>query len=74
MIVPEREFLESHEFPERRVVGLLLGRCPSTVRLVFPVLVFQLSKQQNRTRTTSSTVLKTSPNRTRTKKVPLEEL
>ena len=51
-----------------------IGRCPSTVRLVFPVLVFQLSKQQNRTRTTSSTVLETPPNRTRTKKFPLEEL
>ena len=25
MIAPESEFLESHEFPERRVVGLLLG-------------------------------------------------
>ena len=23
MIVPEREFLEPHSFPERRVVGLL---------------------------------------------------
>ena len=51
-----------------------LGWCPSTVRLVFPTLVFQLSKQQNRTRTTSSTVLGTPPNRTRTKKFPLEEL
>ena len=51
-----------------------LWRCPSTVRRVFPVLVFQLSKQQNRTRTTSSTVLGTPPNRTRTKKFPLEEL
>ena len=38
------------------------------------MLVFQLSKQQNRTRTTSSTVLGTPPNRTRTKKFPLEEL
>ena len=38
-----------------------LGRCPSTVRPVFPVLVFQPSKQQNRTRTTSSTVLRTPP-------------
>ena len=36
--------------------------------------VFQLSKQQNRTRTTSLTVLGTPPNRTRTKKFPLEEL
>ena len=43
-------------------------RCPSTVRPVFPVLVFQLSKQQNRTRTTPSTVVETPPNRTRTKK------
>ena len=51
-----------------------LGRCPSTVRPVFPVLVFQLSKQQNRTRTTSSTVLGTPPNRTRTKKLPLKDL
>ena len=52
----------------------LIGRCPSTVPPVFPVLVFQLSKQQNRTRTTFSTVLGTPPNRTRTKKFPLEEL
>ena len=35
---------------------------------------FQLSKQQNRTRTTSSTVLGTPPNRTRTMNFPLEEL
>ena len=49
-----------------------LGRCPSTVRPVFPVLVFQLSKQQNRTRTTSLIVLGTPPNRTRTdKEIPL---
>ena len=53
---------------------VLIGRCPSTVPPVFPVLVFQLSKQQNRTRTTFSTVLGTPPNRTRTKKSPLEEL
>ena len=46
----------------------------STVRPMFPVLVFQLSKQQNRTRTTSSTILGTPPNRTRTKKFHLEEL
>ena len=46
--------------------------CPAPV---FPVLVFQLSKQQNRTRTKKfSTVLGTPPNRTRTKKFPLEEL
>ena len=45
-----------------------------TVWCVFPVLVFQLSKQQNRTWTTSSTVLGTPPNRTRTKRFPLEEL
>ena len=32
-----------------------LGQCPSTVRPVFPVLVFQLSKQQNRTRNTWET-------------------
>ena len=51
-----------------------MGVCPSTVRPVFPVLVFQQSKQQNRTRTTSSTVLGAPPNRTRTKKFPLEEL
>ena len=49
---------------------LLIGWCPSTFRRVFPVLVFQLSKQQNRTRTNSSTVLVTPPNRTRTKKFP----
>ena len=47
-----------------------MGQCPSTVRSVFPMLVFQLSKQQNRTRTTSSTVLGTPPNRTRTIKIP----
>ena len=51
-----------------------IGRCPSTVPPVFPVLVFQLSKQQNRTGTTFSTVLGTPPNRTRTKRFPLEEL
>ena len=33
-----------------------------------------ISKQQNRTRTTPSTVLETPPNRTRTKKFLLEEL
>ena len=37
--------------------GNQVGQCPSTVRPVFPVVVFQLSKQQNRTRTTPSTVL-----------------
>ena len=41
-----------------------LGRCPSTVQPVFPVLVFQLSRQQNRTRTTSSPYLE--PLRSRT--------
>ena len=51
----------------------LLGQCPSTVRPVFPVLVFQLSKQQNSTRTTSSIALGTPPNRTRTRKLRLEE-
>ena len=56
------------------VVGAMPGRCPSTVPPVFPVLVFQLSKQQNRTRTTFTTVLGTPPSRTRTKKFPLEEL
>ena len=44
-----------------------LGLCPSTVRPVFPVLVFQLGKQQNHTRTTSSTLLGQPPNRTQTK-------
>ena len=44
----------------------IIGQCPSTVRPVFPMLVFQLSKQQDRTRTTSSTVLGTPPSRTRT--------
>ena len=52
----------------------ILGWCPSTVRCVSPVLVFQLGKQQNRTRTNSSTVLVAPPNRTRTKRFPLEEL
>ena len=50
-----------------RADSQLLGRCPSTVRCVFPMLVFQLSKQQNCTQTTSSTVLGTHPNCTRTK-------
>ena len=45
-----------------------------TVRPVFHVLVFQLGEQQNRTRTTSSTVLGAPLNRTRTRKFPLEEL
>ena len=39
-----------------------------------PVLVFQQCKQQNRALTTSSTILETPPNRTRTKKFLLEEL
>ena len=52
-------------------IGFVPG---GTVRPVFPVLVFQQSKRQNRTRTTSSTVLGTPPNRTRTKKFPLEDL
>ena len=56
------------------VTRLKLGRCPSTVRPVFPMLVFQISKQQNRTRTTSLAVLGTPLNRTRTKKFLLEEL
>ena len=51
--------------------GAKLGRCLSTVRPVFPVLVFQISKQLNRTRKTSSTVLGTPPNRTWTKRFPL---
>ena len=38
------------------------------------MLVFQLSKQQNRTRTTLSTVLGTPRNRTRIKRCSLEEL
>ena len=42
--------------------------------LVFPVLVFQLSKQQNHTGATSSTVLGTPPNPTRSRKFPLDEL
>ena len=48
-----------------------LGRCLSTVRPVFPVLVFQLSKQQNRTRTTSSTVLETPSEPYSDKEIPL---
>ena len=52
----------------------VLGRCPSTVPPVFSALGFQLSKQQNRTRTTFSTVLGTPPTCTRAKKNPLEEL
>ena len=48
-----------------------LGRCPTTVRPVFAVVVFQPSKQQNRTWTTSSTLLGTPPNSTRTKRIPL---
>ena len=35
----------------------LLGQCLSTVQPVFPMLVFQLNKQQNHTQTISSTVL-----------------
>ena len=50
--------------------GTIIGHCPRTLRPVFPVFAFQLSKQQNRTRTTSSTVLGTPPNRTWTKKFP----
>ena len=38
------------------------------------MLVFQVSKQQNRTQTTSSTVLGIPPNRARTKRSPLEKL
>ena len=40
-----------------------LGWCPSAVRPVFPMLVLQPSKQQNRTRTSSLTVPRTPPNR-----------
>ena len=47
------------ELPPRFSLKSPLGRCPSTLRPVFPVSVFQLSKQQNRTQTTSSTVLGT---------------
>ena len=54
--------------------GPKIGWCPSTVRPVFPMLVFQLSKRQNRTRTTFSTVLGTPPSCTWTKRFPLEEL
>ena len=49
-------------------VRVLFGPC-------FPCWSFNwVSNSQNRTRTTSSTVLRTPPNRTRTKKFPLEEL
>ena len=48
--------------------NFILGRCPSAVRPVFPVLVFQLSKQQTRIRTTSSSILATPPNCIRTKR------
>ena len=61
------------ELSEFSLPKTALCRCPSTVRPVFPMLVSQLSKQQNRTRTTSSTVLETPPNRTRTKKNPLRK-
>ena len=71
--------LSSSLFCRTPFAGLLLRQ--GDIRMVskycsavFPVLVFQLSKQQNRIRTTSSTVLGTPPNRTRTKKFPLEEL
>ena len=50
-----------------------VGRCPSTVRPVLPVLVFQLSKEIEPTRTTSSTKLGSPPNSTQTKQFPLEE-
>ena len=47
----------------------------STVRPVFPVVVFQPTyKQQNRTQTDSSTVFGTPPDRTQTKRSPLEKL
>ena len=46
-------------------------RCPSTVQPVFPVLVFQLSKQQKRTRTTFSTVLGTPSEAYSDKEIPL---
>ena len=53
--VKKRE--RGHICQNRPFTNRFLGRCPSTVRPVFPVLVFQLSKQQkqqNRTWTASS--------------------
>ena len=70
-------FCQAFRVVKRKQLATLnckLGRCPSTVWPVFPVLVFQLSKQPNRTATTSSTALGTPPNRTRTKRFPSEEL
>ena len=68
-VIPDTRFDACHLFWLECTLGAP-GRCPSTVRLVFPVLVFQPRKQQNRTRTTSSTVLGTPLNRTLTKKFP----
>ena len=51
------------------------AQCPSTVRPVFPMLVFQQGKQENHTQITFSAVLGTPPHRhSRTKRFPLEEL
>ena len=72
--VQRQERLEVPSTREASESSRCLRWSPSTVRPVSPMLVFQLSKQQNRTRTTSSTVLGTPPNRTQTKTFPLEEL
>ena len=74
MLLSPRENGLTSLFKEVRVFKELGIECPRTVRPVFPVLVFQLRKQQNRTRTAPSTVLETPLNRTRTKKFALEEL
>ena len=70
----QARFFFSSEIVFFNLWALRVGRRPRAVRPVLPMLVFQLSKQQNRTRTTSSAGLGTSPNRTRTKRFPLEEL
>ena len=49
-----------------RAILLFTRQCPSTVRSVFPMLVFQPSEQRNHTQTTPSTVLRTTPNHART--------
>ena len=55
------------------VLSCAFGRCLSILRRAFPVLILQLSNQQNRARTTS-TVPGTPLKRTWTKRFPLEEL
>ena len=53
-------------------IGCSFLNLDSTFRPAFPVLVFQLSEQQNRIRTTSSTKLGTAPNHTQTRRFPFK--